>query len=90
MSILSRISDFFQSVFKSSAPDVKKRMAIRKIENDLKVMAPKLYKNGLILENFAEALRIMFINTKPVQNILAETYSCSAGGVSQSLLVLKL
>ena len=73
MSILSRISDFFQSVFKSSAPDVKKRMAIRKIENDLKVMAPKLYKNGLILENFAEALRIMFINTKPVQNILAET-----------------
>lgn len=73
MSLFQKLSEFFQSLFMSSNPEVKKRQGIRKLENELKEIAPHLYKNSLIQVNFAEALRVLFENTKVIDNLLSET-----------------
>lgn len=73
MSFIQALTEFFQSIFMSSHPEVKKRQMIRKLENELKSLAPNIYKNGLVEPNFAEAIRILFVNTKEIENILSET-----------------
>src|SRR5574344_145269 len=73
MSLLQNITEFFQSIFMSSSPDVKKRQDIKKIENELKELHVCIYKNELIQPNLAEALRIMYINTKVIDDVLANT-----------------
>ena len=73
MSFLQKISDFFQSLFSPNSPESIQRQAVRKIENDLKVLAPNLYRNGLIQPEFAETLRILFQNTDPILDILSQT-----------------
>ena len=56
-----------------SSPEVKRKQALKKIEGDLRAISPVIYKNGLIHENFAEALRVLYVNTKTVHNILGST-----------------
>ena len=73
MSLLQSISDFFQSIFMSSSPDVKKRQALKKIEGTLRDIHPVIFKNELVQPNFAEALRILYVNTKPIDDLLSET-----------------
>ncbi len=73
MSFLQKISDFLQSLFSPNSPESIQRQAIRKIENDLRVLAPNLYKNGLIQPSFAETLRILFQNTEPILDLLSQT-----------------
>lgn len=73
MTLLQSIVEFFQSIFMASSPEVKKRQALRKIENDLKNSTPVLYKNEMVQVNFAETLRVLCINTKPIGDLLAET-----------------
>jgi len=59
----------------ASSPEVKKRQALKKIETDLKETHPVLFKNDLVQPNFAEALRILYVNTKPIDDLLSETIS---------------
>lgn len=73
MSLLKMITDLFDSLFRSSSPEVQKKMRLRKIENDLKQQPNGIYRNGLIQPNFAEILRILYINTRPVLKILEQT-----------------
>ena len=73
MSFIQSLTEFFQSIFMSSHPEIKKRQMVRKLENELKNLAPNLYKNSLVQPNFAEAIRILFVNTKTIENILSET-----------------
>src|SRR5574344_2228855 len=75
MSLLQSIAEFSQSIFMSSSPDVQKRQVLRKIENELKEIHLVIFKNELVQPNFAEALRVLYVNTKPVDDILAETIS---------------
>lgn len=75
MSLLQSIAEFFQSIFMSSSPDVQKRQVLRKIENELKEIHPVIFKNELVQPNFAEALRVLYVNTKPIDDILSETIS---------------
>ncbi|MBQ0039919.1 MAG: hypothetical protein KBS64_05790 [Treponema sp.] len=77
MSFLQKISEFFQSLFSPSSPDSIQRQAIRRVENDLKAVAPNLYKNSLIQPDFAETLRVLFENTNPILDILSQTL-CSS------------
>ncbi len=56
-----------------AAPDVKKRVALRKIESELKNYNPPVYKNDMLLPNFAEGLRVLYLSTKPIMNLLSET-----------------
>lgn len=73
MSLLQSLSEFLQSIFMSSSPEVKKRQALKKIELDLRDVRPVIFKNGLVQANFAEALRVLFENTKPIEHLLAHT-----------------
>ena len=73
MSFLQRLSEFLQSIFSPNSPEALQRQAIRKIENELRQLAPNLYKNGLIQVDFAETLRILYENTSMIGDLLSQT-----------------
>ena len=73
MGFFQAVTDFFQSIFMSSSPEVKKRTELHKIENELKALPFQIYKNGMLQPNFAELFRILYENTKPIDDILAST-----------------
>ena len=73
MSFIQSVIEFFQSIFQASSPEVKKRQEKRKLENDLKIIAPGFYKDGMVQPNFAEVLRVLSINTKPINDLLSST-----------------
>ncbi|WP_407428110.1 hypothetical protein [Treponema sp.] len=57
----------------SSSPEVKKRTEMRKIESELKTLPSQILKNGFLQPNFAELFRILYENTKPIDDILSST-----------------
>lgn len=73
MSFIQSLVEFFQSIFQASSPEVKKRQEKRKLENDLRLIAPGFYKDGMVQPNFAEALRQLYINTKSISELLSST-----------------
>lgn len=73
MSFLQSLTEFFQNIFMSSSPEVQKRQKLRKIESEIKEVRPVIYKNDLVQPNFAEALRIMYKNTKSIDDLLSNT-----------------
>lgn len=75
MQFFHSIVDFFQEIFRPEAPEVKKRVALRKIEASLRTKASAIYKSDALLPNFAEAMRVLYINTKPLHNLLSQTIS---------------
>ena len=76
MSIIQAISDFFESIFKRNSPEVQKKIQMRKLENELHNYEPVIFKSGNLLPNFAEALRLLYVNAKPLNNLL----DCTIGG----------
>ena len=46
---------------------------MRKLESELRAQEPAIFKNGKVLPNFAEAIRILYINTKPLNNLFSST-----------------
>ena len=50
MAFFQSLVEFIETVFLSSNPDVKMKLDIRKLENDLKMIKPEIYKNGQLLE----------------------------------------
>lgn len=77
MSLFSKIAEFFQSLFSASSVDPAQRQIIRKVENELRILAPDIYKSGSVQVYFAEVLRVLFECTKPISDILSDTY-CSS------------
>ena len=73
MQIFQNLVDILQEIFMPTAPEVKKRVALRKIEGELRAFSPCIYKNDMIQPNFAESLRILFNNTKSLSSLLSET-----------------
>ncbi|MBQ5470548.1 MAG: hypothetical protein IIT58_00835 [Treponema sp.] len=73
MSIIQAISDFFESIFKRNSPEVQKKLQMRKLESELRSYEPFIFKNGSLLPNFAEAIRLLYINTKTLNNLLEST-----------------
>lgn len=73
MGFLRTLKELFESIFMSSSPEVKKRTEMRKIENELKLLPSQILKNGLLQPNFAELFRILYENTKPIDDILSRT-----------------
>ncbi|MBR6154000.1 MAG: hypothetical protein IKQ43_06155 [Treponema sp.] len=73
MSFFQSITDFFHSIFASSTPEGKQKLALKRIESELKATDPQIFKDGTVQNTFAEGLRIMFNCTKPVMNILSDT-----------------
>ncbi|HBG66397.1 MAG TPA: hypothetical protein DDW78_07995 [Treponema sp.] len=73
MQIIQSLKNFLQELFTPTAPEVKKRVALRKLGNELRAVSPSIYADDLLQPNFAEALRILYVNTKPLHNLLSET-----------------
>ena len=73
MGLLQAISEFFESIFNKNSPEVQKRVQMRKLENELRSQEPVIFKNGKILPNFAEAIRILYANTKPLNDLFSFT-----------------
>lgn len=75
MGFFQAIIEFLESIFKSNSPEVRKRQEIRKIEAEVKTFEPAIYKNGMLTPNFGELFRVLYENTKPVEDILTSTIS---------------
>jgi hypothetical protein len=73
MQIFQSLKNLLQELFTPTAPDVKKRIALRKLGNELRAVSPTIYADDLLQPNFAEALRVLYENTKPLYNLLSET-----------------
>lgn len=73
MGLFHVLKDVFESIFMSSSPEVRKKLELRRIENELRAFQPSIYKNEQLLPNFAEIFRLLYENTKPIENILSET-----------------
>lgn len=76
MSFIQTLTEILESIFKAGSPEVKKRQEIRRIESELRNRQPSIYKNEMLQPNFAELFRILYENTKPVEEILRTT-ACS-------------
>lgn len=77
MGLIQTLTEFLESIFKSSSPEVRKRQELRKMESDLRSKQPSIYKNEMLLPNFAEIFRIFYENTKPINDILVSTVNSS-------------
>ena len=75
MGILQILTGIFESIFKSSSPEVKKRQALGKIESELKAIQPCMFKAGMLQPNFAELFRILYESAKSIDDLLSETIS---------------
>ncbi|MBQ9631169.1 MAG: hypothetical protein IJR49_06255 [Treponema sp.] len=73
MKFFQAILDFFETLFNSSSPEVQKRQQKKKMEIELRSMQPVLYSNGFLQANFAEAIRILYVNGKTLNEIFSET-----------------
>ncbi|MCR4822521.1 MAG: DUF5312 family protein [Treponema sp.] len=73
MGFLRALKELFESIFMSSSPEVKKRMEMRKIESELKLLPSQILKNGLLQPNFAELIRLLYESSKPIDDILSNT-----------------
>lgn len=73
MSLLQAISDFFESLFNKNSPEVQKKIQLRKLDNELRSQEPLVFKNGKLLPNFAETIRLLYLNTKPLNTLMTDT-----------------
>lgn len=75
MNFLQALIEFFENIFKRNSPAVKRRLVLKKIENDLRSFEPTIYEDGMLTANFAEALRLVFMNIKRITDVLNATIS---------------
>lgn len=75
MSLIQTISDFFESIFKRSSPEVQKKQVKKKMEADLRAFTPAIYKDGMLLPNFGEALYVLYKNTKALDDLFLNSIS---------------
>ena len=73
MAFFQSLVEFIETVFLSSNPDVKMKLDIRKLENDLKMIKPEIYKNGQLTANFGNAFFVLYKETSFILDILQNT-----------------
>lgn len=73
MGFFKIFTDFFESLFSHSSGDAKTKSELKKIETELRMHSPSVYKNGFVQEGILEAFYILYKETKPIDNILSET-----------------
>lgn len=77
MSFLQVIQNFIENIFNRNSPEVQKKLQMRKLENEIKAYQPSIFKNGFLLPNFAEAIRVLYLNSKPLNDLLSATIAAS-------------
>lgn len=69
------ISDFFESIFKRSSPDVQKKQQLKKLDAEIRTFEPVIFRNGNLQPNFAEAIFSLYKNTNPLNDLFSVTVS---------------
>ena len=77
MSFINTISDFLESIFKRSSPEVQKKQQLKKLDAEMRDVHPVIYKNGNLQPNFAEAIYSLYKNTKLLDDLFSLTVSSS-------------
>lgn len=75
MSFIQEITDFFESIFKRSSPEVQKKQQMKKLDAEIRSFEPVIYRNGNLQPNFAEAILSLYKNTKPLNDLFSVTVS---------------
>lgn len=73
MNFFKFFTSIFDSLFKSSSEDGKIKGELKRIENELKLHVPAVYKNGSLIANVAEAFVLLYVNIKYIEEILSST-----------------
>lgn len=73
MGFFQTITDFFDSIFRRSSPEVQKKQLLKKLDTELRAYEPSIFKNGYLQPNFAEAIFSLYKNTKPLEDLFAIT-----------------
>ncbi len=79
MNLIQAITDFFESIFNRNSPEVQKRLQLKKLENEMKNFQPAIFSNGNLTANFAEAIRLLYINSTPLNNLFLATIASPDG-----------
>ena len=64
MSFIQTISDFFESIFKRSSPEVQKKQLLKKLDSEIREFNPLICKSGMLQPNFGEAIYGLYKNCK--------------------------
>lgn len=75
MSLFQAITDFFESIFKKSSPEVQKKQMLRKLEIEIREFSPAICKNGMLQPNFGEAIYGLYKNCRALDNLFSVTVS---------------
>lgn len=75
MGFFQSISEFFEEIFNKNSPEVQNRLLLRKIASSIVGFTPALFKDGMLIPNFAEAVRVIYVNSTPIFEILSNTIS---------------
>ena len=73
MSLLQIISNLLNAFFNRNSPEMQKKLQLKKLESELRAYEPYIFKNGNLLPNFAESIRILYLNTKPLDDLFSAT-----------------
>ncbi|MCR4736483.1 MAG: DUF5312 domain-containing protein [Treponema sp.] len=73
MGLFQTITDFFDSIFRRSSPEVQRKQLLKKLDAEIKLYNPQIFKDGNLQPNFAEAIFSLYKNTKPLENLFAMT-----------------
>ena len=75
MSLLQTISDFLESIFKRSSPEVQRKQLLKKIDAEIREFNPSICKGGMLQANFGEAILALYKNARPLDNLFSVTVS---------------
>ncbi len=73
MGFFNQILDMISSLFGGNSPEAQQKADLRHLEASLKQYQPSIYRNRMLLPNFAEAFRILDLHTVPIGELLADT-----------------
>lgn len=77
MGLFQIISDFFDSLFRRSSPEVQKKQLLRKLDVEIREFNPAICREGMLLPNFGEAIFALYKNTRALDNLFLATLSPS-------------
>ncbi len=73
MGIFKSFISFFESLFHHSAADSKVRNELKKIENEVRLHSPVIYRNRSLVANVAETFVLLITHVKRIEEILSST-----------------
>ncbi len=75
MSFIQTISEFFESIFKRSSPEVQKKQLLKKLDSEIREFSPLICRGGMLQPNFGEAIYGLYKNCKTLDNLFSVTVS---------------